>query len=834
MWREGLVTGNGFTGVNLYGGAKREILQLGRHDLWYDGLEGEVPDVHEALGRQRKKMDEGSFREASWEIVNELKEKGYDSRLESHIPVANLIVEQTPVKGFRFFQRRLDMERAVASQQWTDGGIQMRREVFVSRAVDMAVYRLCAETADADRNLLEYTLELGAHRNEGERPTEAIQAVWNAAWTKAVCEDEHTGYLYFNSQREKAAGTVGRRCLTNALSQTEIANELLLDKKNVLSSDFGAVVKIYAPEGILEKSENKIKVKAADEILVTICLYVDEDRESAWQRLHDSLKSRTQSFDALLEESAELHKALYYSAELWLGQEESPAQWKNKDQAQWNRTNEDLVMEAFSDRQSPELIEKLWHYGRYLFICGSSPTANPFPLYGLWGGRYRLQWCHNMANENLQMIYWHSLCGNLIEHNQAVFKYMNDRIPAFTENARKLFGIDGIYMTAGTTPGVSSPTQVVPVIINWVGAAGWIAQHYYQYFLYTGDMEYAQNIMLPYMDGVAKFYEEFVQFTTDERGRERIRFYPSVSPENTPENFMPPDGKQMAHPMPTTINSTIDLSIIKEFFTNMLAVSQIVGEEVFTQERIDKWNRILKSIPEFKINREGAVKEWQEDIFEDRYDHRHLSHIYSVFPGHELYPEKNPDKIQAYEKAVSLRKIDAQTGWSMAHMAAIYARFRNGEKAMECLDNMARSSLLNNFFTLHNDWRGMNISLNMDPAPVQLDAIMGYVNAVQEMLLYAAPGYIALLPALEERLSIGEVRNFRYSDGLLHMKWNQGKKQFMCEIIPLRPHKVQVVLPDFAGQGEWHGTGLAKATCLREKVWEIEFLDVMPEPMVFL
>ena len=160
---------------------------------------------------------------------------------------------------------------------------------------------------------------------------------------------------------------------------------------------------------------------------------------------------------------------------------------------------------------------------------------------------------------------------------------------------------------------------------------------------------------------------------------------------------------------------------------------------------------------------------------------------------------------------------------------------------MACLDNMARSSLLNNFFTLHNDWRGMNISLNMDPAPVQLDALMGYVNAIQEMILYAAPGYIALLPALEERLFIGEIRNFRYSDGLLSMKWNRWERFFECCITPLRPHKVQVVLPDFAEHAVWkpmiekqtdgkpaedNRMAGIRAAELRERVWEVEFTEI--------
>lgn len=798
LWREGLATGNGLTGANLYGGAKKEILQLVRHDLWYDGLESEVPDVHEAFLRQRRMMDEGNFREASWEIVNALKEKGYASRLESQFPAACLTVEQTPIKGFRAFQRQLDLEQAVASQQWVDGDIVMHREVFVSRAVDMAVYRIYAENIGISVELLNYQLELGAFYNEGEEPNAAIQTVWKSAWTEAVCEDEHTAYLYFNASRAKSDG---------------------------VCTDFGAVARIVVTEGRLEKFENKIRVTAAGQILITIGLYVDEEKEAAWREQHDRLEAQNKSFDELLAESAVLHRKLYHSAELHLG-EGGKADCEKADcekTGRWSRSNEELVMEAFSDRQSAELIEKLWHYGRYLFICGSSPESNPFPLYGLWGGGYQLQWCHNMANENLQMIYWHSMTGNLLEYNKAVFQYMNERIPAFRENARKLFGIDGIYMTAGTTPGVSSPTQVVPVIINWTGAAGWLAQHYYQYFLYTKDMEYAQKIMLPYMDAVAAFYEEFVQFALDENGNERIKFYPSVSPENTPMNFMPSDAMQMAHPMPTTINSTIDLSILKEFFTNMLAVNEIWEKTPFAQARIDKWKRILKSIPEFKCNAEGAVREWQEDIFEDRYEHRHLSHIYPVFPGYELYPEKDAASVRVYEKAVGLRKIDAQTGWSLTHMAAIYARFRNGNAAMECLDNMAKSALLNNFFTLHNDWRGMNISLNMYPAPVQLDAIMGYVNAIQEMLLYASPGYIALLPALEERLFIGEIKNFRYSDGLLHMKWNRKKKEFECRITPLRPHKVQIALPDFVERVAWKRMDTLRIAELRENVWEVEF-----------
>lgn len=133
MWREGLPTGNGMTGASLYGGSKREILQFSRHDFWYNGDAGELPDVHDALERQRAKIDAGNFKEASWEIVNALKEKKYESRLEAQIPLARMIVTQDTEKGFQKFERGLDLKQGLAFQKWMDGEKPMKREVFVSR-----------------------------------------------------------------------------------------------------------------------------------------------------------------------------------------------------------------------------------------------------------------------------------------------------------------------------------------------------------------------------------------------------------------------------------------------------------------------------------------------------------------------------------------------------------------------------------------------------------------------------------------------------------------------------------------------------------------------------
>lgn len=250
------------------------------------------------------------------------------------------------------------------------------------------------------------------------------------------------------------------------------------------------------------------------------------------------------------------------------------------------------------------------------------------------------------------------------------------------------------------------------------------------------------------------------------------------------------------HPMPTTINSTIDLAITKELFTNLLKLSEIMQA---SEERKGLWNKILSGIGKYAVNEEGAVREWQDKRFQDRYAHRHLSHVYPVFPGNEINTIDDARSMQAFKTAVRLRKIDAQTGWSMAHMAAIYARFDDGEAALNCLDNLAKSCLLPNLFTVHNDWRGMGITLSLggDGAPIQLDAILGYTNALQEMLLYADDRLIKLLPALPERIRRGKVRGFRFVQGTADMEWDLDARQFRIKLYNLLGSEFRVILPKY-------------------------------------
>lgn len=787
LWREALVSGNGVLGASFYGGSKHQTVMITHTDLWHAGENQEVPDVHEALQRMRDKMDAGEYREASWEIVNELKERGYEPKLESPLPVGDLKITIAPKGTFSHYQRALFMDSGEVSSQWLSVGKLFETGGFVSRAEDMVLYRICSE------EMLDVDLKLDMHKNPGEKLGDYVNHIEESKESQAF-----DSYLTYSAT-------------------------------NVDGTDYGMVAKIVTDGDVEALFGDTLRVKNARQIVIAVKVFIKGKKENDVTCLRKELEHFDGDYEAALKRHKELHEPLYRSAEFVLGESDVPTETgtaseggmgtvsERNEATQNGRCNEELLQEALWEEASAELVEKLWRFGRYLFISGTRSDSNPFALYGLWAGNYRPIWAHNMANENLQMIYWHCFTGNLSTIHEAVFRYYNERMEEYRKNAGRLFGCRGIYMTAGTTPGVSSPTQVVPVIINWIGAGGWLAQHYVRYARYKKDAVYIKEQILPYLNGVAEFYEDFITFYPDGR----IKLYPSVSPENTPQNFMPPENMQMAHPMPTTINSTIDLAIIKEFFSNMLKLADEYG---LYEERRPVWERILASIPPYKTNELGAIREWQEDIFEDRYDHRHLSHIYPVFPGYEVNSVDHKKELEKYKKAVSLRKIDAQTGWSMAHMAAIYARFDDGEKAMECLDNMAKSCLLPNFFTLHNDWRGMGITLDMDPAPVQLDAIMGYVNAVQEMIFYTSDNLLKLLPALPQKLSKGSVKRFQYVNGSLDMRWDMEKDEFEAVLEAKLPHTIRVKLPEKFSDCEVKCEG-AEVVCEKEGILRVTYVE---------
>lgn len=754
MWREGLPSGNGVIGALVYGNVAEETILINHCRLWHWGIKNELPDISYTLAETRRLIDEGKFWEANWISANALKEKGYEAKLASPCPLCDIKVDMGDRGVFKKYRRMLNMETGEVTVTWLEGNCRFERKAFVSRADNILVYKITSEM-----NNLGADIYIQLHET-------------------------------FDKDTEKM-----REEVKDSLEITAEGNYIYYAATNDNGKDFGAVMKVVCDDGSLSAGENgRIKISGSSSVTAYCCFFANSEREKEFGLLKEKLEKITNSpcsYESCLERHVKLHKALFESVDIKLACEEA-------EQEKMGLSNEELILDAYEDIASNALIEKVWRFGRYLMISGTSESEEslPFPLYGLWAGKYRLAWPHNMANENIQMIYWHTMVGGLEYTMKAFINYYTGMMDEFRLNARRLFGCSGIYIPAGTTPGMGFPNQIVPVIMNWIGAAGWLAQHFYKYYKFSGDEKLLREKILPFMYEAAQFYMDYIVF--DESGHCKI--YPSVSPENTPKSLMPSEEyEHLAHPCPSAINATMDFAIIKELLGNLIEGATITG---MYQDMVSKWQEILKAIPEYQKNPDGDIKEWMHPALTDRYTHRHLSHIYPVFPGTEyVMGRDDPDMLAAFELAVNKRVLGSQTGWSLAHMSCIYSRLEKPDKALECLDILIRSCLINSFFTLHNDWRWMGLTLGRGSfAPIQMDANMGFVNAVQEMLIFVSDDIVKLLPACPERFKKGKAENLRFMTGRVSFEWDRDKKYFSCIFEACRDTKIKVILPGFAGK----------------------------------
>ncbi|MDF7808063.1 glycoside hydrolase N-terminal domain-containing protein [Pontiellaceae bacterium B12219] len=507
--------------------------------------------------------------------------------------------------------------------------------------------------------------------------------------------------------------------------------------RNDDGTDFGAVARVY---------------RDTNRALVVLKMFVKGERKKDWPRLQTEIDLLDSNYAALLAPHAELHGELFNRVSLDLGAEDH------------SHSNEELLMDAYSGKVSTEMVEKMWAYGRYLLISSSREGSQPCPLQGKWCGSYRGYWTFNMANENLQMNYWQAMSGNMPEITLPVFDYVDRLMDDFRENARKLYGCRGILISCITTPPSGLFKDIQPHILHWTGAAAWIGQHYYDYYLHTGDETFLKERCIPYLREVAQFYEDF--FTIGEDG-----FYlsaPSNSPENHPGNHT--QGAQEMVSMETTMNATMDFALAKEVLTHLIE----------SDDEPARWQAMLDKIPAYQTNEDGAVKEWMHPFYTDNYHHRHQSHIYPVFPGLEVTRESDPELFNAFEIAIRKRLdigIGSQTGWSLAHMANVYARMNEGDRALNCLSLLARACVMNNFYTTHNDWRNSGIGVDFVMAPYQIDANLGWSAAIQEMLLFSVPGKITVLPALSSDWKKGSVKGLLARGGVeVSIDWNLAEK----------------------------------------------------------
>ncbi len=744
MWREASPVGNGEIGGLIYGGVHKEIIALIHGKLWWDYTDKELPDVSATIAQMRALLKDNKVQEAENVMKNELLRLDYRPQSARPLPLADINILNHNSQGFKKYVREINMENGVASVCWNDKESRFTREFFISRASDIACYKMHVQgdgAYDADFSISLHDLE-------------TIGSLTPPANSETICEN---GYIKFAATAEE---------------------------------DFGAVAFIKH-NGTERYQKNAICISNATEIEVFTKVFIKEERHVAWSRAQTEL-NRSLSYDKELDMHTKLHSKLFHALQFHIG---------GKD---YHLSNEELLLEAYQGEAPKEFIEKMWSFGRYLLICASREGGYPCQLYGLWTGSYNAMWPWNMFNVNIEMIYWQALSGNMPEMLLSVFDYIDARMDHYRINAKQLYNCRGINISSINTPesGLHKGRYIYPHILHWTGAAGWIAQHYFDYYLHTNDITFLKDRAMPFMAEAALFYEDFM--TIDDNGY--LLSSPSNSPENTPRNVK----NDLKSNSEVAVNATMDFAILKELLSNLLLSNTITG---LYSEKIEIWQEMLSRIPPYQLNEDGAIKEWMHPFYQDNYEHRHQSHVYPVFPGTEITKHNNPTLYKGFVTAMEKRKVVGlkdQSGWSLTYMSNVFARMGDGDTAMECLHLLSRSNVINNFFTVHNDWRRMGIAICNDYryAPVQLDGNMGFTATIHEMAIFSTKDEVYVFNAIPsdwEKGSVGPLLTRTNSE--VSLTWDKGSKEAKVIVKQLKKDTIfHLIIPSHMHFSDFEGT----------------------------